>query len=487
MPKQQSSFVPRLSFVLISLGWIYLALNLIGFLFFAPLKTRIAGTRISFTTLNNPLMISLLLFLLGLLFRYLDRRRSGFSQSHILAAIFCFVYLIYLNSGVMTSFDSRWTLPTARSIITQGNADLDEYRDEIGGKDYRVENIDGHLYSVFPIGAAVASLPFIWIFNDEVVRETYPDIERLIASLFMATAAVFIYLIAARTTGNRKMSLLLVFVFACCTSVWSTASRALWQHGPSILMLAISLDLVILAKTRPAVVQYVGLPLVFSFIVRPTNSISIGLLTLFILLEHRRYFIRYLTWSFLLALPFFLYNFSVYHSILSPYYLPQRAGSFQNFLPALAGHLLSPSRGLFIFSPVLLFSICGLFWKAGKKALERLDVFILAIIVLHWLTISSFAHWWAGHSYGPRFFADVIPYLIYLLIPGVAGLSALKGLKKRICAAVFVLLMAMSFLIHMRGATTQAVYEWNYRPVSVDKAPERIWDWHDPQFLRGLI
>ncbi len=24
-----------------------------------------------------------------------------------------------------------------------------------------------------------------------------------------------------------------------------------------------------------------------------------------------------------------------------------------------------------------------------------------AILLLHWLIISSFPHWWAGHSYGP--------------------------------------------------------------------------------------
>jgi len=28
---------------------------------------------------------------------------------------------------------------------------------------------------------------------------------------------------------------------------------------------------------------------------------------------------------------------------------------------------------------------------------------------------------------------------------------------------------------------------WNNSPVDVDEAPGRVWDWTDPQFLRGVV
>lgn len=50
---------------------------------------------------------------------------------------------------------------------------------------------------------------------------------------------------------NTRYSLLTVFIFAFCTSAWSTGSRALWQHGPSMLMLSAALYLILSAREKP--------------------------------------------------------------------------------------------------------------------------------------------------------------------------------------------------------------------------------------------
>jgi hypothetical protein len=224
-----------------------------------------------------------------------------------------------------------------------------------------------------------------------------------------------------------------------------------------------------------------------SFVIRPTNAISLAILSVFIALEGRKYLFRFLLWAFPPMLLFLIHNLSVYHSLLSPYYWLKRIGALQNFLAAAAGHWISPSRGLLVFTPVFLFAFFGLMRKLKSKKMERLDAFLLAIVALHWLSISSFAHWWGGHSYGPRLFADMIPYFIYFLAPAVMSWAGLTGARKPVWGTVFLLLLAMSFFVHWRGATTQSVYEWNYSPVDVDTAPQRIWDWSDPQFLRGII
>jgi hypothetical protein len=152
----------------------------------------------------------------------------------------------------------------------------------------------------------------------------------------------------------------------------------------------------------------------------------------------------------------------------------------------LAGHLISPSRGIFIFSPVLIFSIYEIAFGIKKREFGPLDWFLLLILLVHWIVISSFSKWWGGFSFGPRYFSDMVPYLIYFLILGVARILQSKGMKKIILISIFFCFVGISFGVHFRGANDWDVYRWNSEPIDVDVKPERVWDWGDIQFLRGI-
>jgi len=317
-------------------------------------------------------------------------------------------------------------------------------------------------------------------------------IEKLSASNIIALSSVLIYLIGRLLFEERKYAVLIAFIFAFCTSAWSTASRALWQHGPSMFLLAVSLYLLLLARYKPKyeswAIRLVSLPLMFSYVVRPTNSISILILTIFIFIRYRKHFLSYCLWSMLVVIPFFMYNFHIYNSLLSPYYLPNnQLGELNSQLfEALAGTLFSPSRGLFIFSPVLLFSIYGIVLKSKNKQIDSLDYSLIVIIFFHWIISSSHPHWWGGHSYGPRYFSEMIPYFIYFLVPTFVTIPKLTGMKKFGVVLILVSSITMSFLVHYRGATSEEVYAWNAGPVNIDVDPLRAWDWRDIQFLRGI-
>jgi hypothetical protein len=113
-----------------------------------------------------------------------------------------------------------------------------------------------------------------------------------------------------------------------------------------------------------------------------------------------------------------------------------------------------------------------------------MDAALGGIVVLHWVAISAFPHWWGGYSIGPRFFTDVIPYLLYFLLPVIAELGFSRGIRRAALATIFSLLLAKSFYAHHRSANSWRVPGWNETPVSIDKHPERVWDWSDIQFLR---
>ena len=61
-------------------------------------------------------------------------------------------------------------------------------------------------------------------------------------------------------------------------------------------------------------------------------------------------------------------------------------------------------------------------------------------------------HWWAGHSYGPRFFADVLPYLMCFLIPVVGRMEAARGSRRIALAVLLGATGLVSLAMHAQGA-----------------------------------
>ena len=68
-----------------------------------------------------------------------------------------------------------------------------------------------------------------------------------------------------------------------------------------------------------------------------------------------------------------------------------------------------------------------------------------------------------GHSYGPRFSADMVPFLVYFLILVVNSLARADR-PKWILRAIFLILVVVSFSINFRGATTFNIHLWNAVP-----------------------
>lgn len=432
----------------------------------------------------------------------------------MLPIFFAMTFAVHLLSPVVTSFDSRWTIPTALSIIEEGNTNLDEYQHEPDfNNHYAIKISHGHYYSLYPIGTSIVAIPFVfliekfdipflheipWLSNyyiglhrdmyqhQSALLSWYWFIEIVIASTIISCVTGIVYVIA-RQTLRQPYALLVAFIFAFCTSTWSTCSRALWSHTPSMLMLTITLYLLLLSKTRPQVLAFISIPLSCAFIFRPTNSLLIVTVSLWMLISQRRYFYRYLLNALPFATCFMIYNFSVYHRIVSPYYQPQQMISSPNFIEGLIGTLLSPSRGLFIFTPILLLSLCGMYWKWKFSQLEIIDYILISTLILHWLLISSWRAWWGGGTYGPRLFSDMLPFFLYFLIPYMQDFHTAQGLKKFFMAIVFIVFLLISFWMHYRGATSwEAAFTWNGVPNDIDLYHSRVWDWHDPQFLRGF-
>ena len=445
--------------------------------------------------------------------------RNGKVALWLLAGVYFFSGL----SRVGTSFDSRWTVYIAMSLWQHGDTNLDEYSQQIRESRYYAvecvspdghvrtgepETCEGHWYNSYPIGGPILTAPLALAavgvmkllhpltshFHVEqpviagFLRADYdvahPLIEMEVASLLLAMATVAIYFIARRYLSESR-AIILALLYALATPAYSVGGRAIWQHSPSMLLLAIIILMLLRADEKPSLAAWAGLPVALSYTVRPTDALFVIVFTSYVAVRHRKYLFGYLLAALPVAAIFVAYNESVYHSLLSPYYHSRLDGfypaNWREFGVGLAGNLISPSRGLFVYTPVFLFSV----WSVARGLWQSpLKIWLSSLAVAHWIAVSSYvACWWAGMCYGPRFFSDLTPVFVLFLIPFLACWESLS----RIARIAFVTCALIGLAMHLRGGWSLAVYQWNVKPASVDLHPERNWDWKDPPFLRWRI
>ena len=413
------------------------------------------------------------------------------------ALLLAVILLGYLLSGNRAPFDSALYLHTSLSLVREGNADLDEYPEMIAKVWWPPDKIDGHYYDTAPIGTPVLVAPIVWAVDrawtlfgwgdfQEYLKHNFPvELQSVIASVVTALTAMLLYRIGRRWL-TQPYAALLALIFAFGTTAWSVVSRTLWQHGPSMLLLTLALMIMLQAQEKPWRVQYAGLIIALAYVTRPTNSVAVIAYTACVLLLYRKWLWRYLAWALVVAVPFIVYSFTAYHTLLPPYYRAFTLLSGTTFFEALVGQWLSPSRGLLVFSPIMLLAIVGIGLKIRRRQWQRLDGLLIGIILLHWIVVSLWWNWWAGVSFGPRIWSDMLPYLIYFIIPALAGLSTLRGARRTAVMAGVVVMLVFSIFVHSRGANATGPMDWNGAPAPIDAFPARVWDWRDPQWLRGL-
>jgi hypothetical protein len=222
---------------------------------------------------------------------------------------------------------------------------------------------------------------------------------------------------------------------------------------------------------------------------RPTSAIPVVLFTVWVVLKHRRQLAWYLGGAAVIALPWLWVNHANWHSWLTPYYRAGRVGGNAEFWQALAGNMVSPARGLLVFTPVFLLAVPGVLIRLRRRSFDSLDAVLTVAVLAHWVTISLFPHWWGGDSYGPRFFTDMVPFLVVLCLPVLEWLvtAPARTLGTAAATAAVVLASLLSLFIHGQMAVFASSHCWNNQPSDVDRDTGKLWNWGDPQFLRGVV
>ena len=337
-----------------------------------------------------------------------------------------------------------------------------------------------HVCSVFPPGMGILALPF---FAPFVLNGWNPlDLGLLVHGGHVVAAIVEIFATLVlwsvlRRFATPRWSLVLVLLYFLATSVRTVASQALWQHSGVHLAVASALWLVLREEAVPLSRDFAaGLVLGLGAVVRQTT----GLVALGLHGFRPTRLIAMLAGAAIGLAPLLAYNDLAFGSPLEQGYgIKSFATPIQT---GLYGLLVSPSRGLLVYTPYVIFAFFALFraWRwPGEVAgrLRGLSLVWIAALVLY----STYAEWWGGRVFGSRFMDDLAP----ILFVAIAWGTSVGMLGSRFARTVFGLLAAWSFVLFQAAAF---LYDkaWDTVPVNVNDDPSRLFNWSDPQWLAVL-
>ena len=106
--------------------------------------------------------------------------------------------------------------------------------------------------------------------------------------------------------------------------------------------------------------------------------------------------------------------------------------------------MFSLKKGLFVYYPVLFMSVIGLFYLKNyfKNFSNAIIVFLITIIYFY----SSFEDWWAGNSFGLRFYIDYLAIFAILIASFLQKMSE-KNKKLYYFAIILVLILTVASFI----------------------------------------
>jgi hypothetical protein len=293
--------------------------------------------------------------------------------------------------------------------------------------------------------------------------------EKISASFLASIASVLMFLVLRRDCTRWSLPLALVFAFG--TNTWMISSQALWQHGSGELLIALSLLLVVPGERAPASrmrTALLGAVCVFMAANRPPDALIAGAIVLYVIFNSGRSAFwnsgcgavlsrgRSALWLVAGAIvplaALLYYNLNFIGNVAGGYGLAPHSKFVRLNLSGMAGLLVSPARGLLVFSPFLVFIPVGLIQRLRAPGSRGLAV-ALSLAVAAQFILYSQADWRAGVSWGPRWLTDPLPILVWMLAPIPVVLRPVtRGLLSLTITAAMTATMVASVAVQTVGA-----------------------------------
>ena len=319
--------------------------------------------------------------------------------------------------------------------------------------------------------SAVPILAFARVFvGDLSVRPEVLWYSGKVAAALFAAASAGIVFLTCRLWLQPAPALVLALAYGLGTCVWSVSSQTLWQHAPNEFFL--TLGTFFLVHPRGSL-RYAGLSGLFlgaAAACRPTSALLTVVVGAYMLVTERRRCLAFIAASLPFAVALGMYNSYFLGSLL--HFGQTEAGQAIAFfktgsrdvwqtpmLYGLAGLLVSPSRGLLVFSPFLALALWGAVLAWRRAAFASLRPITLATVLL--LAVESrWFDWWGGWGFGYRRIVDLVPMLVVLIVPTMGWVGTASWRR-----VLFGLLVSWSVCVQVLGAYAYDLDGWNAKRV----------------------
>jgi hypothetical protein len=363
----------------------------------------------------------------------------------------------------------------------------------------------GHLVSRYPIAPALVILP-LCAPQIAVADRYFPGWDRIpeLATgesrwtckrslvVLLALAAVMLHRHLIRV-GLVRTSVPAVLAAFLGSDIWTAGSQACWQHGPAAFALV---SLIVLLYPMPVSrwrLIFAGVAAACLIACRLSDALLVGAIVLFLARTQPRGLAYFLPAPILGALALLVYNLVFFGAVtgglaeleaLHPR-VHNVSGTWSgDLIQGALGTLISPNRGLLVFSPWigLALAVAAVPAVARRIAADRLLSWLLASLLPYLLIYSKYSVWWGGHCFGPRYWTDVIPIFAILLAIALDWIID----RSRILTVIGALAIIWSIALQAIGAFCYPS-DWNLAPRNVDQHHERLWDWRDTEISRCLM
>lgn len=347
-----------------------------------------------------------------------------------------FVFLAHywiVGSGVWG--DGRYYYSYVRSLVIDGNLD---FRNELAffSEPIRLTKT-GIASNKYAVGPALFWLPFFGIAHLLIRGDGYSHLYQILVGLGGVVYGVVGLYLCFRVCQNwfgRKIALIAVFgIWLASNLFFYTAVDPINSHSVSFFVAALLIFLWQKFWSEKDIAHLVVLGILTGVLgaIRTQDLIFV----LPILVWVKNPFI--LGGLFLGFLPQLIVWQFLYGEIRSPYLFSGEKFNWLN--PQVFPVLFSQNNGLFVYSPILIFSLFGFYFFYKKNPFLSISAIILFLFQTY--VVSSWHIWWGGAAYGGRMFISLMPFFII----GLASFINQLREKQKIVYGLIFLLIILNF------------------------------------------
>jgi hypothetical protein len=379
----------------------------------------------------------------------------------------------------------------------------------------------GEYATVFPYGTAFLYLPSYWLaslanrlplfhINDAYFVQlqgapfAYGFFFLIWTALCALGAVALAFLSALKLSGTAASLMSSVALFLATPLLYYSTIEPYMSHVPGTLLIALVIYILVAHRHRSASWFFMGFLLGVAFLVRwqlALYALPIGLWAMV-----QREWRKVLSLGVGFALLAWHLPFTWWRMYGSPWVVPAAIQGQQEFLAwpvYIREVLISPQRGLFLWSPLIILALAGPGFLLRKE--KGLSITLLLMFVLQVLMNASLHDWGGGWAFGLRRMTELYPVWVVGLASLVHGSwswpsrAAWAGMARWavpalvILAVVFGLLLLFSHvnyvntnLAHPEGGPLWDELEYQFTQsnlritVQVVKEHYGVWAWSRP-------